>query len=219
MPDQNDVTGSDAAATQAAKDTKRDVQQDISEAREEVRHDLSDAADTAKRDLKAARREATDQLGHVQDEATAQAMEVADEARSFVSRQKDMAADELDDVAEAMAKTAEEIDNPTIAGYARELAGGIRKVSEGVRTRSLEEMVTSATDFGRRQPIAFLGAAALAGFAASRFMRASAERRQTPPTPEDEDLPMTPSSTYRPAEAGNTFGDGHLARSGYGETQ
>jgi hypothetical protein len=217
MPDQNDVTRSPAAPTQAAKEAKRDVRKDIAEAQDELRRDLSDVAGTAKREMSAAGREASAQIERVQAEAKAQAMEVAEQAKSFVSQQKDLAADQLDGVADAVAKTADEIENTTVAGYARDLAGGIRQVSEGVRTRSLEDIVNAAADFGRRQPIAFLGAAALAGFAASRFMRASAERRQDS-MPNQAGMTGQASSSYRPAEASGSFGNGHLSGASYGES-
>jgi hypothetical protein len=50
-----------------------------------------------------------------------------------------------------------------------------------------------AQDFGRRQPAAFLGAAALLGFAASRFLLASAKRAG------EQNIGASTSSSYMPA--------------------
>ena len=47
-----------------------------------------------------------------------------------------------------------------------------------MKNRNVDELLAMAEDFGRTQPVAFLGAAALAGFVASRFVLSSANRRK-----------------------------------------
>jgi hypothetical protein len=49
-------------------------------------------------------------------------------------------------------------------------------MSTALRERGVDELMQSVQHFARTQPAAFLGAAALAGFAASRFAKASASR-------------------------------------------
>ena len=87
----------------------------------------------------------------------------------------------LGGISGAVSRVADELgrDEATagIAGYARDLAGGIRRVSDTVKNNNVDDLIAMSEDFGRRQPIAFLGAAALAGFVASRFVLASAQRR------------------------------------------
>jgi hypothetical protein len=61
--------------------------------------------------------------------------------------------------------------------------------------------MTDAQDFGRRQPAMFLGAAALLGFAASRFLMASATRstRSAESSETAEDGAYIPESATTPA--------------------
>ena len=56
------------------------------------------------------------------------------------------------------------------------LADGASRISETVRDNDVDAILSMAQDFGRKQPAAFVGAAALLGFAASRFLLASAKR-------------------------------------------
>jgi hypothetical protein len=54
-----------------------------------------------------------------------------------------------------------------------------------IEDRDVDDLLGMTQDFGRRQPVAFLGAAALAGFVASRFALASAHRRENKPATPD----------------------------------
>lgn len=108
--------------------------------------------------------------------------EISDEARGFASDQKDFAAGQLGSIADAVSRVAEELDQQnqmSLARYAREIGQGMRGLSDTARDSSVDELVDKAQSFGRRNPTAFLGAAALMGFAASRFLTASAHRHQT----------------------------------------
>ena len=49
----------------------------------------------------------------------------------------------------------------------------LSRFADKVKDKDLREIAGIAEDFGRRQPLAFLGLAAVAGLAASRFMMAS----------------------------------------------
>ena len=57
------------------------------------------------------------------------------------------------------------------------VADGAAKLTTTVRDNDVDQILSMAQDFGRKQPAAFMGAAALLGFAASRFLLASASRR------------------------------------------
>ncbi len=52
----------------------------------------------------------------------------------------------------------------------------MQTLAKQMEGRDLGEVATMAEEFGRKQPLAFLGIAALAGLAASRFLTASAKR-------------------------------------------
>jgi len=82
----------------------------------------------------------------------------------------------------------------------------MKRVSERMKTGNIDELVGIAEDFGRTQPVAFLGAAALAGFVASRFVLSSANRRQS-----KEATPSSPASTVAtPRPAGSPNGGSDL---------
>lgn len=111
--------------------------------------------------------------------------EISDEARGFASDQKDFAAGQLGSIADAVSRVAEELDQQnqmSLARYARELGNGMRGLSDTARNSSIDELVNKAQSFGRRNPAAFLGAATVLGFAASRFLTASAHRHETTKT-------------------------------------
>jgi hypothetical protein len=82
-------------------------------------------------------------------------------------------------VARAIHRAADELEreSPQLARWVHDAAGSIDGVARAFRDRSPREMMASVEDFARRQPIAFFGVAALAGFAVSRFARSSAMHR------------------------------------------
>jgi len=116
-------------------------------------------------------------------DAQAKVAELADDAtqqaRSFAEANKSRIAEQAAAFSGALGKAAEELeqsDQRTMARYARDVAHGIDDVSAALRERGVDELMQMAQDFARRQPAAFIGAAALAGFAAGRFAKASARR-------------------------------------------
>jgi hypothetical protein len=113
--------------------------------------------------------------------AAAQAGKVADRAKHFASRRKDAAAEQIVNVSSVIDRVANELEHDQstaeIAGYVHDLAAGGRRLSDNVRNKSVDEIVTMIQDFGRRQPVAFLGASALVGFLASRMVMASSKRQ------------------------------------------
>lgn len=148
------------------------------DAKTKIEKDLGDIASEAKRAFGDAKTETASQLNALKDQAQDQIASATDKAKSFAEEQKDAAGDQLGVVAGAISKVASELDDqPVVAGYARELAGGLQRVSDTVKRRNVDDFLAMAEDFGRTQPVAFLGAAALAGFVASRFVLSSANRR------------------------------------------
>lgn len=130
---------------------------------------LSELKDKAAEDLSQIRRAATDQAQAAMDMTA----EKAAEQKNFLARQ-------LGGVAQALEKVGSELergDQQTLGQYTRDLGSSAKRIAEDIRDRDLGEVAAIAEDFGRKQPAAFLGLAALAGFAASRFVLASAQRR------------------------------------------
>lgn len=150
----------DAAANQAKSDFDRVKARALDDA-EMVKSE-------AKSDFDTLRRRAEDEVGHVQDSAM-----------HYAHEQKDYAADQVGRFAAAVDRMGSDLDShdQSFAGrYVHDLAHGLESLSNSARTSSVEEIIGNVEDFGRRQPAAFIGAAALLGFAASRFLNASRNR-------------------------------------------
>lgn len=82
--------------------------------------------------------------------------------------------DELGGVASALRRASTEFSDESMEGRAfRQIADGLSGASESLKDKGLGEMVHDLNHFARRHPATFLGAAALLGFAASRFAVAS----------------------------------------------
>jgi hypothetical protein len=81
-------------------------------------------------------------------------------------------------VADAIDKVAGDLEESKAPGanYVRIIADNAQQLSANVRDKDVSELLNMAQDFGRRQPVVFMGVAALLGFAASRFLMASAQR-------------------------------------------
>ena len=137
-----------------------------------VRSDAGDLADTARRDLKDVGTELKHEAASIAEEATQKAKGMAEE-------QKQVLVDHLDGVSNSLDKVAGELEDKgeSSAHYLRMVADGASKLTSTVRDNNVDDMLAMAEDFGRKQPVAFMGAAALLGFVASRFMVASASRR------------------------------------------
>lgn len=118
--------------------------------------------------------------GAAAEDAKTQARDMADtvatEAGAYADQAKGRASDEVKDVAQALRKAADEMRS----GSAQErtfsqIADSLADASDALRDRDLGEMVGAVNGFARRNPLAFLGSAALIGFAATRFAKASGD--------------------------------------------
>lgn len=102
------------------------------------------------------------------------AQTAASEAQSYAGQAKDAAAGEVKDVASALRTAADELrsGSPQERTFSQ-IADSLADASDALRSKDLGEMVGAVNDFARRNPMAFLGSAALIGFAATRFAKAS----------------------------------------------
>ena len=163
-PSGADFSDQTYAAGQQAKDTAADLTQSATET---IKRHAADAAAAAK----SIASEAGDKL---QDEAMGR---------------KNQAADYVDRVADAMRRAAGEFepDLPIAASYIRSAATQVESASASVRNGDLRDLLEGAQSFARSQPTAFLGIAALGGFALVRFLKSSAKEGQT----SQSDMPTT----------------------------
>ena len=97
-----------------------------------------------------------------------------DSAQSLVNEKKDVAADELHDVAGALRDAAQRRsgDDPLL-GLTGSAADGLDRLSNALRNKDVSVMMRDMESFARAQPVAFFGLALATGFLAVRFMKAS----------------------------------------------
>jgi hypothetical protein len=171
--------------------------------------DLSAVTQKAKENLDAVQQRAADDMRELRHKAGEKVGEATEKAKSFAADQKDLAAGQINGVAAAITKVADELDGSdqaTVARYARDLAAGLSGMGKTIEDRDVDDLMGLAQDFGRKQPAAFLGAAALAGFVASRFALASTHRRENKMAATanfDADRSNSNSSEASPAYAGS----------------
>ena len=212
--DSMNLPGDDAGTTPSAIQDR--AKQDLGTAAATAKHDLGSAAETAKTELDAIAQKAAAEVSNLKQQAGAQIQDATEKAKSFASEQKDFAAGQITGVASAIDRVAEELegnDQQMVARYARDLASGLTKFGDTVQNKDVDDLLGMAQSFGRSQPLAFLGAAALAGFVASRFALASAQRLQK----------TQASGTGYSGNQSNTYSGGSAAygsgtSAGYGAT-
>src|SRR5215213_10218050 len=118
----------------------------------------------------------TEISGQAQD----QAMKLVDTARqqatSQLGTQQQRLAGTLTTVATALHQASREMrnqDEGPIADYVDSAANQVEQFANTLREQALEQVITTTTQFARRQPALFLGAAFALGFAATRFIKSS----------------------------------------------
>lgn len=89
----------------------------------------------------------------------------------------------LDAFANAVRKAGDELDQADqspASRLVRQAADGLEGLSRGLAGKEPGELLETVRDFGRRNPIAFIGGAVLVGLALGRFVRASDHATETP---------------------------------------
>jgi hypothetical protein len=147
-------------------------------ASDQLRDDAAKLTETAQSDLAQLGEEVKHQAAALGEEAKAQIGEVAEKAKGLAAEQKELISGQLSGVSDALQRVASELEaeDQSSAHYVRIVADGAARLTSSVRDKDVDQLMSMAQDFGRRQPGAFLGVAALLGFAASRFVLASASR-------------------------------------------
>lgn len=153
--------------------------------------DAKRAAEAAKADAKAAGAQARKAEEGVADTARRNASEMATEAtekaqelaataseqlQGAVERQKAEGAERAHRIAQAIERAGDDLGEeiPVVGDYVRRAAHEIDTLADAVRERDPAELLGVAQDFARRQPALFAGVTGLVGFAAVRFLTASA---------------------------------------------
>lgn len=115
------------------------------------------------------------------------------EVKSQANDAKDTVANEVKDVAMALRRASEDLRG----GSAQErtlgqIASTLADASDSLRDKDLGEIMQAASRVARDNPMLFLGGAALLGFAASRYAKASSDK--------------TASSGHNGGETGGAYG-------------
>ena len=118
-----------------------------------------------------------EQASELADAAKNVASQATDRLKEKVSEQRGAGAEYVGSLAETIRRAAREFDTdlPIAGKYIRKAAAQVENVSDSIRTGDINDLVSSAQSFARRQPTAFLGMAVLAGFAAVRFLKSSSD--------------------------------------------
>ena len=97
----------------------------------------------------------------------------AQEAVARAEMAKGAAASKLQQAAEATDAFAHERDPASPQAQAvQQVAEHIESLATNLRTADIGQLADQATDMARRNPLLFIGGAAIAGFAAARFLKA-----------------------------------------------
>jgi hypothetical protein len=116
--------------------------------------------DDIKQQTSSAARAVGEAVGH-------KAEEIADRSREAGAEGVARAARTAGAVADAVAT-----DVPAVAEYVHGAAQKIERLAGNLREKKVGELLSSAAEFGRSQPVAMLAGAALVGFALSRVIKA-----------------------------------------------
>lgn len=151
----------------------------------------------------------------IANEAKARAADTMESVKNAAGERADAARDTLvqagDRLAETLQNEAEQsegVSSRLLTG----LAGGVSSVTDGLRDRSLGDLMTDAKNYAMRHPGAFAVGAAVAGFALARFMRSSGNRSSHEARAADTTDRIYRDAARRTVDTlGRTSGGGHGA--------
>jgi hypothetical protein len=126
------------------------------------------------------RQEAAGAVEDIKAEGAGVAEAAKHQALGFAEEQKQLGADHAEGIARAVHGAADQLQetSPEIARYVQEAASAVDGLARNLRDSSPGQLMGQMEDLARRQPVAFFGAAVLAGFALARFAKSSAEEAQ-----------------------------------------
>lgn len=145
----------------------------------EFERSISRSVETGDRESSNLREEIGADIDAVKKAAENATQKVTDKAAEVAEQQKSYMADQIENFARALEKVGDEMQSRqpgAVGDYTKRLGTSARQFAERVQDKDLGQIASIAEDFGRRQPLAFLGLAAIAGLATSRFLMASASR-------------------------------------------
>jgi hypothetical protein len=143
------------------------------------------------------------------DAARTQAGRIRDEAYAQGEHYRDQAADETDKVASALRRASRDLNaGSPQEKFVGQIADGVADAADRMRGMSLDEAARETAAFARRHPAAFLGGAALLGFAAARFLKATTDDTETLYLPQSDRRPDAEVRAPAPSTASEPFARG-----------
>jgi hypothetical protein len=102
---------------------------------------------------------------------------VTDKAEDVAGRSAQAGAEAVSAVGKSAATLAESLkeQSPAVAEYVRSTGKRIDGLADDLRDKSVGQLLTMATDFGKRQPLALLAGSAMIGFALARIVKLGLE--------------------------------------------
>jgi len=99
---------------------------------------------------------------------------VGHKVEDIAARSKDAGADAVASVSRTAQAIADSVggEAPAVADYVRGAGQKIDRLADDLRDKKVGDLLTSAAEFGRSQPVMLLAGAALVGFALSRLIKA-----------------------------------------------
>jgi hypothetical protein len=132
--------------------------------------------DEAQHEPESSERRAENEAAAAGRQAGEQAREVAQQARERAEGGRDAAAGQVKDTADALHSAADslhEAEHDSLASYVDQLAHDLGGLSESLRQKSLDELMTDARHLARSNPTLFLSGAFASGLFLGRFARSS----------------------------------------------
>lgn len=99
---------------------------------------------------------------------------VGSKVEELAERSKQAGVESVDTAARAADAIADQVatQSPVIADYVRGAAKKIDRLADDLREKKVGDLLSSAAEFGRSQPVVMLAGAAIVGFALSRLIKA-----------------------------------------------
>jgi len=109
-------------------------------------------------------------------EAAAIGQAMGRKAENIADRSKQAGAEAIAGAARTAGALADSVarESPAIADYVRGAGQKIDRLATDLREKKVGDLLNSAAEFGRSQPVVLLAGAALLGFALSRLIKAGA---------------------------------------------
>lgn len=173
------ATGDAASSAKRKMDNMGDTVRDTASDLKDV---ASDAVEDGKSRMSNVLGKAQDMAQDAKEAITAGAGSALSAVKDVAVEKADVARESLSDVGQRLAATLERASAETDSDALKSrvltsVAHGLTSASDALRQRSVADLTSDVRMLAKRHPGAFMAAAAVAGFAAARFIRSSSKRR------------------------------------------